>query len=44
MSKNYMKVKLYYDRGQWSKTKVYNVVGKWITAGEYKLITGEDYE
>lgn len=44
MSKNYAKVKLYYDRGQWSKQKVYNVVGKWITADEYEMITGEEYE
>lgn len=44
MSKNFQKVKTYYDRGQWSKQKVYNVVGKWITPEEYELITGEPYE
>lgn len=42
-SKNFNKVKEYYDRGLWSKTRVYNAVGKWITADEYKEITGEDY-
>lgn len=42
-SKNYAKVKGYYDKGLWNKTRVYNVVGKWITAEEYKEITGEEY-
>ena len=42
-SKNYNKVKEYYDRGLWSKTRVQNAVGKWITADEYKEITGEEY-
>lgn len=44
MSKNYNKVKTYYDLGLWSKEKVKNVVGKWITLEEYELITGEPYE
>lgn len=43
MSKHYEKVKDYYDNGLWSKQRVYNVVGKWITADEYKQITGEEY-
>lgn len=43
-SKNYEKVKKYYDDGMWNKTKVHNAVGKWITKEEYKEITGEDYE
>ena len=43
MSKNYNKVKEYYDHGPWSKKRVYNAVGKWITEDEYKEITGEDY-
>lgn len=43
MSKNFEKVKNYYDRGLWNKTRVYNAVGKWITAEEYELITGEPY-
>lgn len=42
-SKNYSKVKNYYDKGLWDKTKVHNVVGKWITAEEYEEITGEVY-
>ena len=42
-SKNYNKVKEYYDRGLWSKTRVYNAVGKWISADEYQEITGEEY-
>ncbi len=43
-SKNFEKVKKYYDNEMWSKTRVYNAVGKWITEEEYKEITGEDYE
>ena len=43
-SKNFEKVKDYYDRGLWSKTRVHAVVGKWITAEEYEEITGEPYE
>lgn len=43
MSQNYEKVKGYYDAGRWTKTMVWNAVGKWITPEEYKLITGEDY-
>lgn len=42
-SKNFNKVKEYYDRGLWSKTRVKNAVGKWITQEEYKEITGEEY-
>lgn len=43
MSKNYMKVKGYYDSGLWSKKKLKNAVGKWITEEEYEQITGEEY-
>ena len=35
------RVKMYYDKGLWSKERVYNVVGKVITAKEeFKNITG----
>ena len=37
------RVKMYYDEGLWSKERVYNVVGKVITAEEYEEITGEPY-
>lgn len=43
MSKNYQKVKRYYDQGRWNKGMVYDAVGRWITAEEYELITGEPY-
>lgn len=43
-SKNFEKVKKYYDNEMWSKTRVYNAVGKWITEEEYKEITGENYK
>jgi len=43
-SKNFEKVKRYYDNGFWKKFMVYNIVAKgWITAAEYKEITGEEY-
>ena len=35
------RVKMYYDKGLWSKERIYNVVGKVITAEEYEEITGE---
>lgn len=44
MSKKYELVKGYYDKGLWSKTRVRNAVGKWITAEEYEMITGEVYD
>ena len=43
MSKNYNKVKDYYERGLWSSERVYNAVGKWITVEEYEMITKEVY-
>lgn len=42
-SKNFEKVKTYYERGMWSKKRVYDAVGKWITPAEYEEITGEAY-
>ena len=44
-SKNFEKIKDYYERGLWDKKKVYNVVGKsaGITEDEYEEITGEPY-
>ena len=44
-SANFEKVKAYYDNGLWSISRVKQAVVKgWITADEYKEITGEDYE
>lgn len=43
MSKNYNKVLNYYNKKLWSKQKVFNAVGKWITAEEYQTIVGESY-
>lgn len=47
-SKNFEKVKNYYDQGLWSKARVRNAVtnpksNPWITAEEYEEITGEPY-
>lgn len=50
-SKNFDKIKTYYENGvnnkrpAWSKEMVYNVVGKelGITESEYEEITGEEY-
>lgn len=40
----YAKVKKYYDSGLWDITRVKNaVIKKWITADEFKEITGVDY-
>jgi len=44
MSKNYAKVKRYYDTRLWSVAMVHTAVGKWITAEEYTTITGQTYE
>jgi uncharacterized XkdX family phage protein len=44
-SKNYEKVKNYYDSGLWTVAMVKNAVVKgWITEEEYKEITGETYK
>ena len=45
MSKHFKKVKMYFDSGLWSIERVRNAVLKgWITAQEYKIITGEEYD
>ena len=38
------RVKDYYNRGLWTVDMVRNAVGRWITAEQFKEITGEDYE
>lgn len=43
-SKNYNKVKDYYDNGLWTIDRVRKAVDKgWITEAEYEEITGEKY-
>lgn len=43
-SKNFYKVKEYYDSGVWDIERVRNAVLKgWITPEEFKEITGRDY-
>lgn len=37
-------VKSYYETKLWSKKRVHNAVGRWITKEEYKEITGEEYK
>ena len=45
MSAKFEEVKGYYVLGVWSEKKVHNAVVKgWITADEFKLITGKDYK
>lgn len=39
-SKNFQKVKNYYDNGLWNAQMVRNVVGKWITSDEADEILG----
>lgn len=45
-SKNFEKIKHYYDTGLWSIERVKAVVGKrlGITAEEFEEITGQPYE
>ena len=44
-SKNYVKVKYYYERSYWDIRKVYDAVTHgWITTDEYKDITGYDFD
>ena len=38
MSKNFEKVKRFYDNGIWNEARVYNAVGKWITKEEYNFV------
>lgn len=42
-SKNFSKVKQYYDRKLWNLAKVTAAVGKWITEAEFEEITGTKY-
>ena len=45
MSKDYERIKAYYEAGYWNKYMVANAVKKGkITAEEYKEITGEEYD
>lgn len=45
MSRDFEKIKDYYDRGLWSKARVYNVTkANIITKTEYKKITGETFK
>lgn len=39
-SKNFEKVKKYYETGTWNKEMVYNAIGRWITEDEYYEIVG----
>ena len=43
-SKNFEKVKTFYDTGVWSEERVRNAgVKGWITPEEFQEITGESY-
>ncbi len=45
MSKNFEKIKRYYNRGLWSKERVRNMVDKGIIYyWEYAEIVGEEYK
>lgn len=44
MSKNYEKVKGFYDASLWTLGMTRNAVDRWITAAEYQEITGKEYE
>lgn len=42
-SKNFEKVKGYYNKHLWNLSRVRSAVGRWITEEEYTEITGEIY-
>ncbi len=43
-SKNYQKVKRYYDMKMWEETRVRNAVKMgWITEAEFQEIVGKEY-
>lgn len=45
MSKNFDKIKSYYDNGFWNETRVKNMVVKGvISEEEFRLIVGKDYK
>lgn len=44
MSKNYEKVKDFYNTKLWSQAMVCNAVGRWITSEEFQKITGKEYK
>jgi len=45
MSKNFDKIKKYYDAGLWNEVRVRNMVIKGIISeSEYKEIVGKEYE
>lgn len=39
-SKNFSKVKTYYDEGLWDESRVRAAVGRWITEEEFSEIVG----
>lgn len=44
MSKNFEKVKRFYDTKAWPLNWVQDAVERWITANEYQKITGKEYK
>ena len=44
MSKNFEKVKQYFEKGLWSEIRVHNAVNRWLTPTEYLEITGKEYK
>lgn len=44
MSENFEKLKGYYEAGLWTAKQIGDAVSKgWLTAGEYREITGKGY-
>lgn len=44
MSERYELVKKYCELGYWTEKMVWNAVGRWINADEFRKITGKEYE
>lgn len=43
-SKNYDKVKMYYNTNRWSLSMLKRAINKWITIEEFKEITNINFE
>ena len=43
MSKNFDRVKRFYEAHLWNEEMVRNAVGRWITDAEFQEITGKSY-
>ncbi len=43
-SKNFEKVRKYFEENFWNENRIHLAVGRWITEEEYEEITGKAYQ